>query len=540
MNLQELTEKYGTGEYNLVLPNIVEADVPEYISFGVELVKLNPDPDNGNETYYLQKPWGGKPAVLGIARPGLEKIGVALGLRFPPEEQKRVDDGSDPMYCCWKAAAALAGLSGVVVRTAHYEIDLHVKADMKRNGYLLNPPSSHKDKWGWTKWSLAQVNPELAKEKRAKREKVGNAHYVDLPEKKQKEWIELKVKEYVLSIQDNLLVRCETGARLRVIREYSGLGQKFSPAEIKRPFAILKVVPRLPEAKTENERIALHKHLVSTFLGAYPHEDNDGLPSNQNHHLIGEGSEEVKHLPPSVGGEEDLAEDLDAEDIDVEDIPDEDEADKGEEAEEEAEEDEDDDLPFDTGGVEDFLGEVRSIAQKIVNDGLDNQGNVRDHIKGLIKEYGAVKLREVPADKYSEFLSRLEMPLKRQSLKEQKEREDEELAHGKPDESGAEETEQEPDDEGVSGKPWGDNAIIESRYQNFLKKDSAELKKWISGEMNRTRYDTEKDPAGMVANLEAASKAPDKKTEKEILAFASACLVYYGFLKHRAKNPYKG
>jgi hypothetical protein len=509
--LQELIKKYDTDKYNLVLPNIIEADVPDYITFGVELVKLNADLKTSHEIYVLQKSYGGREAVIGIARPGLEKIGIALGLRFPPEEQKRVDDGSDPMYCCWRAAAALAGLSGVIVRTAHYEIDLKVKAEMKRVGYQLKPPSSMQDKWGWTNYPLEQVNPKAAEERPGKKDR--KAHYIELPPEKQQEWIELKVREYVLSIQDNLLVRCETGARLRVIREYSGLPQKFSPEEIKKPFAILKIVPRLPSAKTEAERIALHKHLVSTFLGAYP-DHPEGSPPTR---IQGGPEETVKALPPSVGESANLAEDTSVEDIDVEDITPLKGAIDDDEGNEEGAGD-DADLPFDADAVEDFLGEVKSIAQKIVSNKLENQDTVRENIINLIAEYGAEKLRDVPAGCYGEFLSRLEMPLKRQELKKKKELEDEE----------------------VSGKPWGDNKIFEGRYQNFLKKKPAELKTWIQEYIERNHYDIDEDPAGVKQNLDAAQAADDKTQERDILAFAAACLIYYGFLVHKAKNPYRG
>lgn len=270
VKLPELYAKYPREKYISILPNLFTAEeLPEHISFGVQVFSLSPDPED-KETYWLDYPlWScgsgektwkkrakNKPAAaksdepldegwLGISKVGVQKFDVALGVKWIPEYNRRVDDGRNPDVFGYQAAGMIAGLSGSTVETDQYWLDLSVEAELKEIKVRQYPPDEIQDEHGkWLKWNK-------------------------LDEETRERLIAFSVRKYILDRRHKAARICMTGARLRVLRNFAGIPQKFRPSVLaKKEFAVLTTIFR-PQAHTENERIALQSELASRFLPAY-------------------------------------------------------------------------------------------------------------------------------------------------------------------------------------------------------------------------------------------------------------------------------
>jgi hypothetical protein len=99
---------------HLVAPAPVCGALPEGCSLAIAAVQV----DAANETYELP---GGK---RGLGKVALDKIAAAAGISWDPNLSRRLDDGSDPHYCHYKAVGRVRDFDGTVrVLQGEVEID---------------------------------------------------------------------------------------------------------------------------------------------------------------------------------------------------------------------------------------------------------------------------------------------------------------------------------------------------------------------------------------------------------------------------------
>jgi len=110
--LQEAAE-----HFHLVSPATSCGQLPEGCSIALSTVVVDTD----NDTYAIPGP-GGK---FGLSKSTLQKVSAAVGVTWDPIASGRLDDGSHPHYCRWRAVGkyrAFDGQEQVIV--AEKELDL--------------------------------------------------------------------------------------------------------------------------------------------------------------------------------------------------------------------------------------------------------------------------------------------------------------------------------------------------------------------------------------------------------------------------------
>ena len=106
-NPQAITERlqYAAKHFHLVSPATACGAVPEGCSISLSTVIIDKDA----ETYKVS----GK---FGLSKTALDKIGAAAGISWDAQQSGRIDDGSDPHYCMWRAVGRMRHLDGTEVQ----------------------------------------------------------------------------------------------------------------------------------------------------------------------------------------------------------------------------------------------------------------------------------------------------------------------------------------------------------------------------------------------------------------------------------------
>lgn len=94
--------EWAQRKHFLITPPTAVRNIPE--GFEIAFTKIFVQPA---ETY----PQPGSDNVS-LSKAALERIGLAAGVRWDIEHSGRVDDGSDPHYCCWRAVGAIPQFDG--------------------------------------------------------------------------------------------------------------------------------------------------------------------------------------------------------------------------------------------------------------------------------------------------------------------------------------------------------------------------------------------------------------------------------------------
>lgn len=171
-------------QFHLVSPASSVGSLPEGCEIATAFVQV----DRANETYDVG---AGK---RGLAKVALDRIAAAAGVSWDPVASCRLDDGSDPYYCLFRAVGTMRGFDGTPVTiTGTKEMD-------------LRPQSP-------------QV---VALEERA-RAKHKSA--------------DLQIREMRLHV----LAHAESKARLRAIRSV-GIRTSYSDADLEKPFLVARLV----------------------------------------------------------------------------------------------------------------------------------------------------------------------------------------------------------------------------------------------------------------------------------------------------------
>lgn len=150
----------------------------------------------------------------GLAKAALDRIASAAGVSWIPGESRRLDDGSDPRYCHFRAVGRYRHFDGTVATiVAEKEMDL-------RDG-------------------SPQVESLIAKSaKKAKREAAQKR--TSLSDADARAIGVEKAENQVRELRLHILGHAETKARLRAIRSL-GIRTGYEPAELAKPFVVARV-----------------------------------------------------------------------------------------------------------------------------------------------------------------------------------------------------------------------------------------------------------------------------------------------------------
>lgn len=150
----------------------------------------------------------------GLSKVALDKIAAAAGVSWVPGESRRLDDGSDPRYCHFRAVGRYRHFDGTVSQiVGEKEMDL-------RDG------------------SPAIESIIVKSAKKAKRE--AEQKKKPITEAEARRIGEDKAANQISEMRLHILSHAETKARLRATRSL-GLRTSYSPAELQRPFVVVRV-----------------------------------------------------------------------------------------------------------------------------------------------------------------------------------------------------------------------------------------------------------------------------------------------------------
>lgn len=466
--LEELLARYPETKYFQIFPRLVLGwDTPNFISFALEIVKINPDPEAG-EVYWQQRPkkaWGDRPADPGwvtLSKIGLDRLAVAMGVKW--QGGRRMDNGSDPDRMLWEQRAAIIQLTGIDTFAESYELNLRVRRE--RDEITRRQDSSGYDSKKKVKLRSGDWRP-----------------WGSLTPIEQKEYLAFQTDLFILQIRDSMTQRVQTGAKNRVIRSIAGIPPKFRPATLgEKPFAVLKIVP---SPKTEVERLAYIGHLAhaGALSAAYPPP------------TLGPGVPQARPLiqAPVEQDPSDLTEEIPIGDLA--------EAEIVSEAEIEPQEQETEKAAPELGGEGDRAPAGKSEAEKTVDGPFVNE--IKDLYVELGQIVGSVEakkvLYELAEAAGGTFTEQVDPEIQKKTIDALRAKI--EAARGG---SGLRDKDPQSSDSPSqdAGAPRFDNAILEIRYQALLRMESHEVEKSLGSESQD--YPTH-DPAGILKILNKRS-----------------------------------
>lgn len=114
--------RLATDRCHLISPAPTVGNLLPGCEIALNLVQF--DPDDMYKTGGVKGP-NGYEDVLGLAKSHLQQLAHNLGISWDPRMSGRVDDRSDPHYCCWRAYGWYRAFDGqVVYLLANKELDL--------------------------------------------------------------------------------------------------------------------------------------------------------------------------------------------------------------------------------------------------------------------------------------------------------------------------------------------------------------------------------------------------------------------------------
>lgn len=108
--------------YHLVSPATSCGGIPEGCEVALSLVYVDPSTDRGGPGEVYSVP-GGK---LGLSGTTIKRIGAALGVDWDTDRSGRLDDGSDTLYCHFRAVGFVRNFDGSI-RTLSGEVELDLR-----------------------------------------------------------------------------------------------------------------------------------------------------------------------------------------------------------------------------------------------------------------------------------------------------------------------------------------------------------------------------------------------------------------------------
>mgnify|MGYP007116840891 CR=1 FL=1 len=187
--------------YHLVAPQAAVGFIPEGCSVAISAVMIDVD----NETYKI--PGGSN---LGLSKVALDRIAAAAGLTWDARLSGRIDVGSDPRYCGYRAVGHIRDFDGTT-RTIIGEKEV----DMREGSPQVD----------------AIVERCIA---RLKRDRKG------ISDSEARRHGRQAAENQIRELRLHILGHAETKARLRAIRTL-GIRTSYSPAELRKPFVVAKL-----------------------------------------------------------------------------------------------------------------------------------------------------------------------------------------------------------------------------------------------------------------------------------------------------------
>src|SRR5690606_16446462 len=188
---------------------------------------------------------------VGLSGVTLAKIGAAVGVDWDPNESRRLDDGSDPHYCHFRAVCRVRSFDGSI-RTVPGEVEI----DAREGSPLVD---------------------EIRTKAAARAKKDGKSNDGGASQ--------------ILELRKFLLRHAESKAQNRAIAKAAGIKRSYKAAELDKPFAVLRMVWTGESDDPETKRIFAAK-TADAMLGGARALYGQREPVRQ----LTEG-----HAPPPVG-----------------------------------------------------------------------------------------------------------------------------------------------------------------------------------------------------------------------------------------------
>jgi len=292
--IAELYARYPLDKFVWIMPRLDTAsELPEHLDLMVQtrkfsLVDGDVYPVNANSME--------KAKDVGLSKSSLMALAADAGIKWPPDLNRRADDGTDPDIIEWKSTGILAGLSGMTPVTATKRIDLGQLRDRDEWKLRARPP-----------WGIVLPGAKWDKQK----ERYEQTPWGSLTTEQRESYIRNKVMENDMQRREFKVEMAETKAQLRVIRSILGIPSKFDKATIdNKAFAVLRII-FAPNAQTPEERRMILQSMSNMYLGAYPGAE---IPGGAVQIEAGDRMREISHhevrnsLPEAssavAGGEE--------------------------------------------------------------------------------------------------------------------------------------------------------------------------------------------------------------------------------------------
>ena len=207
--------------YHLVTAASHVDSMPPGCGINLSYVTVNPD-EKAGEVYAVG---GGK---LGLSAVTLSKIGAAAGVSWDPEKSGRLDDGSHPHYCHFRAVGKTRNFDGSW-RTLTGEVEIDARDESPQIDEIRQKAAAR----------------EAGKDYRGKRD--GGA-------------------SQILELRKFLLRHAERKAKSRAIADL-GLKRSYTADELKKPFAVANLMFTGETDDPDLKRAFAHK-IADSFLGA--------------------------------------------------------------------------------------------------------------------------------------------------------------------------------------------------------------------------------------------------------------------------------
>lgn len=207
---------------HIVSPIMAVAEIPDCYSIVPALVVIDPDPAKNDVyagTFHKKEKVGDswRPTEVSLSKTGLLKIMAAAGVKITRSE--RTDDGRTPHYWSWCSEGTVTEFSSIrALPPGNAEVDL-------RDG------SAQIGEWNPEAWALREADAEKRRQATPEKDRW----------KVKPEPIGGWSKDRLMQARAKGLRICESLSLNALIRNL-GLPQKFTTAELAKPFVVFRTV----------------------------------------------------------------------------------------------------------------------------------------------------------------------------------------------------------------------------------------------------------------------------------------------------------
>lgn len=236
---RQLTNRlsFAAQNFHLVAPQTAVGVIPEGCSVALAAVVI----DVANETYPIPSS-----SKRGLGKVALDRIAAGAGISWDPRLSGRLDDGSDPHYCHYRAVGTVREFDGTT-RTLVAEKEVDVREGSPQVDAIVERCVR----------KIQRDNPRVSEAEAQRRGREAG---------------ENQIRE----IRLHILGHAETKARLRAIRTL-GIRTAYEPDELTKPFVVAKVIwsgrtddPVLRREFARNQQLAMLGATAALFGAQQP------------------------------------------------------------------------------------------------------------------------------------------------------------------------------------------------------------------------------------------------------------------------------